>query len=334
MRPLLGSGHDGGGAGKDGRGRIERLPDWFVKENRDGEENRVDKQIISGGEYGNNDKQDAYRELENKSGSKINSLDTNALLLDADVVHSPKHRHHLRDAVGTDNIAQVLPSNSENTKTENTQNIPIETPPDSVTDRSNDKANSLPKVFILVQNDTESLRILIQKTIEKMFDRLEAHILFHDVEVPDSGDMASTSHDSSSRHSWDNPASNGEFEEMLVDERLSAWQQHIEQSYQHVLSILLEATSLQTIPENLEFWKRVYAILENSNYLSRTKRSPRRGRRRRPGYRYRARFLKHMRRQLMINYGHVTPCAWKDRFYCMNGGTCVMIGDLDIKTCR
>lgn len=38
--------------------------------------------------------------------------------------------------------------------------------------------------------------------------------------------------------------------------------------------------------------------------------------------------------RLSISYRHVQPCEYSDRFYCMNGGTCVFVGALDIKTCR
>nr|KAG5692498.1 hypothetical protein BaRGS_018703 [Batillaria attramentaria] len=38
--------------------------------------------------------------------------------------------------------------------------------------------------------------------------------------------------------------------------------------------------------------------------------------------------------RLSISYRHVQPCDYADRFYCMNGGTCVFVGALDIKTCR
>lgn len=38
--------------------------------------------------------------------------------------------------------------------------------------------------------------------------------------------------------------------------------------------------------------------------------------------------------RLSISYRHVQPCTYADRFYCMNGGTCVFVGALDIKTCR
>ena len=66
--------------------------------------------------------------------------------------------------------------------------------------------------------------------------------------------------------------------------------------------------------------------------LSRPKRS---FSRRRMGYgmngRIRAQMLAH---RLSISYRHVQPCSYKDRYYCMNGGTCVFVGALDIKTCR
>ncbi|KAL8623871.1 hypothetical protein ACOMHN_002199 [Nucella lapillus] len=47
--------------------------------------------------------------------------------------------------------------------------------------------------------------------------------------------------------------------------------------------------------------------------------------------RIRAQMLAH---RLSISYRHVQPCSYKDRYYCMNGGTCVFVGALDIKTCR
>ena len=66
--------------------------------------------------------------------------------------------------------------------------------------------------------------------------------------------------------------------------------------------------------------------------LSRPKRS---FSRRRMSYgmngRIRAQMLAH---RLSISYRHVQPCSYKDRYYCMNGGTCVFVGALDIKTCR
>ena len=66
--------------------------------------------------------------------------------------------------------------------------------------------------------------------------------------------------------------------------------------------------------------------------LSRPKRSYSR---RRMSYgmngRIRAQMLAH---RLSISYRHVQPCSYKDRYYCMNGGTCVFVGALDIKTCR
>lgn len=31
---------------------------------------------------------------------------------------------------------------------------------------------------------------------------------------------------------------------------------------------------------------------------------------------------------------HTSPCNWSDRFYCLNGGTCVFVHALEIKTCR
>ena len=31
---------------------------------------------------------------------------------------------------------------------------------------------------------------------------------------------------------------------------------------------------------------------------------------------------------------HTSPCNWADRFYCLNGGTCVFVHALEIKTCR
>ncbi|XP_046575611.1 uncharacterized protein LOC124283664 [Haliotis rubra] len=35
-----------------------------------------------------------------------------------------------------------------------------------------------------------------------------------------------------------------------------------------------------------------------------------------------------------ITYTHVVPCVYADRYYCLNGGTCVFVGALDLKTCR
>ena len=31
---------------------------------------------------------------------------------------------------------------------------------------------------------------------------------------------------------------------------------------------------------------------------------------------------------------HTSPCDWSDRYYCLNGGTCVFVHALEIKTCR
>ena len=36
----------------------------------------------------------------------------------------------------------------------------------------------------------------------------------------------------------------------------------------------------------------------------------------------------------VIFSAHTSPCNWSDRFYCLNGGTCVFVHALEIKTCR
>ncbi|KAK6182718.1 hypothetical protein SNE40_010339 [Patella caerulea] len=38
--------------------------------------------------------------------------------------------------------------------------------------------------------------------------------------------------------------------------------------------------------------------------------------------------------ELDFTYTHVVACLHSDRYYCLNGGRCVYVGALDIKTCR
>lgn len=91
-----------------------------------------------------------------------------------------------------------------------------------------------------------------------------------------------------------------------------------------VTAAVIKAMASRTVPRDVQFWKNVSSYLDSSAYLSRTRRSPSRSRKRNgPQYVH-----------LSITYGHVMPCEHKDRFYCMSGGTCVFVGALDIKTCR
>lgn len=107
------------------------------------------------------------------------------------------------------------------------------------------------------------------------------------------------------------------------DELLSHEQQHFEH-VNDVTAAVIKAVASRTVPKDAQFWMNVSTYLDSSDYLSRTRRSPDRSRKRgRPQYVH-----------LSITYGHVMPCEHKDRFYCMNGGTCVFVGALDIKTCR
>ncbi|BFZ07066.1 hypothetical protein BsWGS_10105 [Bradybaena similaris] len=91
-----------------------------------------------------------------------------------------------------------------------------------------------------------------------------------------------------------------------------------------VTAAVIKAVASRTVPRDVQFWMNVSTYLDSSDYLSRTRRSPSRSRKRNgPQYVH-----------LSITYGHVMPCEHKDRFYCMSGGTCVFVGALDIKTCR
>ncbi|XP_005090820.1 uncharacterized protein LOC101848794 [Aplysia californica] len=206
----------------------------------------------------------------------------------------------------------------------------------------------------LGEDDFESLQALIQETVHKMVERLDFNVLSHeerhhgsDVSSPPSSSSFSSSsfadtqnggrlqdpkHQSIKAKHLGDKNSLKHWEKNSTDEHFLGWQEQFEESYNRVLNALLDATVSQSVPENFEFWRNVSSILDSSIYLSRTKRRSPRRRSRHPAFK--ARFLQHMRRQLAINYGHVTPCEYKDRFYCMNGGTCVIIGTLDIKTCR
>lgn len=221
-----------------------------------------------------------------------------------------------------------------------TQLLSGKTPTDDPKGGKASDVTDIPHNIVLsLQNDTDSLRALIQKTVEKILDSLESQLLLHEEQSPQTFEAESDYLSNlDSPESPEDASSTNELEEMLKNERVSELQQKIEASYEHVLSVLLEATASQTVPENLDFWQKVSEILEESTYLSRTRRSynkQRRGYRRRLRMRrFRMRMRTYIRRQLAINYGHVSPCGYHDRYYCMNGGTCVIIGDLDIKTCR
>lgn len=88
-----------------------------------------------------------------------------------------------------------------------------------------------------------------------------------------------------------------------------------------ITTAVIKAVASGKVPKDSRFWKGVSEYLDSDEYLRRIRRSP-----------------QHIRKQhyvhVSITYGHVVPCEYKDRFYCMNGGTCVFVGALDIKTCR
>uniref|UniRef100_A0A0B7A7A2 EGF-like domain-containing protein n=1 Tax=Arion vulgaris TaxID=1028688 RepID=A0A0B7A7A2_9EUPU len=111
--------------------------------------------------------------------------------------------------------------------------------------------------------------------------------------------------------------------EEYSDEQLP-YQQPQQDHVDDVLAAVNKAVASRTVPRDAQFWRNVSSYLDSSDYLSRTRRSPDR-KRKRNGHHF---------VHLSITYGHVMPCQHKDRFYCMNGGTCVFVGALDIKTCR
>ena len=106
-----------------------------------------------------------------------------------------------------------------------------------------------------------------------------------------------------------------------------------------VMSAVVKALALGKVPEDVYFWRNMSRLLDSNSYLSRTRRSPYRSRylrrrRPRPYSRSSSRYVALLRARFAITYNHVRPCLRRDRFYCMNGGTCVFVVALDIKTCR
>ena len=208
-----------------------------------------------------------------------------------------------------------------------------------------------------LQNDTAALRALIQSTLDKILDNIDVSLARHEAMAPatwsaeadylsqltgsDADDTDLTSLPDTNNNDINNMNEKDVLEDMLKNERLSSLTQKLEDSYEKILNILLRATASQTVPENLDFWNKINDLLKDPVYLVRQRRSyrhHRRQHRRRQRMmrmrKFRLRMRQHIRRQLAITYGHVSPCPWRDRFYCMNGGTCVIIGDLDVKTCR
>ncbi|GFN82324.1 gephyrin [Plakobranchus ocellatus] len=99
-----------------------------------------------------------------------------------------------------------------------------------------------------------------------------------------------------------------------------------------VMNAVLKAIASGKIPEDVHFWRNVSNLLDSTSYLSRTRRSS--YWRRRTRTRNSRRFEARMRARFTIRYDHVRPCRRRDRYYCLNGGTCVFVVALDIKTCR
>uniref|UniRef100_A0A2C9LLL8 EGF-like domain-containing protein n=1 Tax=Biomphalaria glabrata TaxID=6526 RepID=A0A2C9LLL8_BIOGL len=87
---------------------------------------------------------------------------------------------------------------------------------------------------------------------------------------------------------------------------------------------MMEASDSGALSSDPEFWKTLSTYMD-APYLTRIRRN---------AEEYKREFRQRMRARLSITYGHVMPCEYKDRFYCMNSGTCVFVGALKIKTCR
>ena len=104
-----------------------------------------------------------------------------------------------------------------------------------------------------------------------------------------------------------------------------------------VMSAVVTALARGKVPEDMYFWRNVSRFLDSNAYLSRTRRSSYRSRylrRRRLYSRNSSRYMARLRGMASIHYNHVRPCLRRDRYYCMNRGTCVFVAALDIKTCR
>ncbi|RUS89089.1 hypothetical protein EGW08_003152 [Elysia chlorotica] len=104
-----------------------------------------------------------------------------------------------------------------------------------------------------------------------------------------------------------------------------------------VMSAVVKALSRGKVPEDMYFWRNVSRLLDSNAYLSRTRRSSYRSRylrMRRPYVRVPPSYMATLQELYKISFNHVRPCYRRDRYYCMNGGNCVFVIALDIKTCR
>lgn len=221
---------------------------------------------------------------------------------------------------GKDDI-EPLNLNDETLNAENSQSF------DKRVDREEERRHD----DALDGRDTETVSSLIFKAVKKMEDIVKRRVYQYDTfltavqhlpdDISETMEQANLSNENSTwLHEREDPASigNTQANELLLPEyKLS------DENVGSVVEEVIKAVTARKVPKDTRFWQKLSEYLDSSSYRSRSRRSPE-GRKRK-GHRY---------LHLSITYGHVMPCEYKDRFYCMNGGTCVFVDALDIKTCR
>ncbi|CAL1542165.1 unnamed protein product [Lymnaea stagnalis] len=180
-------------------------------------------------------------------------------------------------------------------------------------------------------HDPTSLKSLIHGTVQKMEDRLKKRRWLRDY---DGGDLVSDSQTGTSFYARDDTGPRSS-PSATSDQYLNGFDDDDEtddvlhkMSYrkdQDVPAAVLKAVLTGSVPTDREFWQNLSSYLDSKPYLSRSRRN---------ADDYMNQFRRKMRARLSITYGHVMPCEYQDRYYCMNGGTCVFVGALKLKTCR
>uniref|UniRef100_A0A0B7BBJ4 EGF-like domain-containing protein n=1 Tax=Arion vulgaris TaxID=1028688 RepID=A0A0B7BBJ4_9EUPU len=195
------------------------------------------------------------------------------------------------------------------------------------------------KENVVEVKDTDSISKLIHETVKKMENIMmnrvyETSNLFTSVDrLTESMPLKFSPGTSNHSISKPNEAYSSVFNDSRAVENNEKKENNVESVHTQVQSAdgvanltadVIKAVTSRKIPKEAQFWRKVSAYLDSDDYLSRTRRNA-------------ASKKKHKGRRVMhvsITYGHVMPCEHKDRFYCMNGGTCVYVGALDIRTCR
>ncbi|BFZ11675.1 hypothetical protein BsWGS_14713 [Bradybaena similaris] len=215
---------------------------------------------------------------------------------------------------------EPLYSNDETLNVENSQSF----------DKRVDRGHERPHDDAQNGRGTDTVSSLIFKAVKKMEDIVKRQVYQYDTfltavqhlpdDLSETMEQANLSNENNTwLHEREYPALTGNTQanELLLPEH------KLSDENGSVMEEVIKAVTVRKVPKDMRFWQRLSDYLDSSSYRSRSRRSPQ-GKKRK-GHRY---------VHLSITYGHVMPCEYKDRFYCMNAGTCVFVGALDIKTCR